>query len=542
MRQLIVPALLALCAGASQGAEVGITVSMATPGALEVRYDLPPGCARLDFSNAGIVPPAAAAMRADWRALDGCATLDAQGVVVQDASCRSVRFHVPASTANLDRVYPWALPFDQGMFSHTSAFAVNDSCGATSWQFAAPGGTVVVDGKAEAGKATRAAGTPNMHYAPVVFMQTVGGGRVHIDAAIAPETARFFQDTTGQLFRHYAAAYPGIAFAPPYTVAIAAQDANNYGGDVANRTTMRLTIPVSANKEQRDNVQRFLGHETSHLLQHELTRDTWNADANAIMEGGADFMSWAAAVRLGWIDRPAAAAKAGESINACLLELKGKNWQQVTDRQWGDVPYKCGMALHLMGLSGRAVPARPELVLRDYYAAIASGAQTDFAQALECGTSNTCKATWLPRALGSKEPFVDVMAAFGAQTGLLTSAPVWTPETVRLVGYERFAQLMAQDCGGEISFMQYANAVGIAKVKACKTLREGMIVKLAGDKNMFTELDGLRGMIASCQTSGKTRLGLKDGSAIELACARTMVDLPILYTVDGERLFARLGM
>ena len=90
--------------------------------------------------------------------------------------------------------------------------------------------------------------------------------------------------------------------------------------------------------------------------------------------------------------------------------------------------------------------------------------------------------------------------------------------------------------------MQYANAVGIAQVKACKTLREGMIVKLAEGKNLFTELDGLRAMIAACQNSGKTRLGLKDGTAIELACPRTMAGLPILYTVDGERLFARLGM
>lgn len=546
MMKSALPALLALCFGTSHAAttasQVTTSLTMVADQALEVRYDVPPGCTRLDFINSGIEPAAAATMRAGWKALDECATVDAKGVTLTGPACTSARLRVPASNESLDRVYPWAQPLEPGLFSHTSAFAVTPSCGPVQWRFAMPGGAVVVDGKVERERATRSATTSDIGYLAVVFLPNGADGRTHVDASMPADRRYFLADTTQALVRHFREAYPGIAYLPPFTVAIAAPDANNFGGDVAKRTTMRLMLPPLSNADVAADIHKFIAHENGHMLQRDVEHDRWRADRNTIMEGGADFISWNAASRLGWYTEARASSQAALMINGCLAQLGGKNWQQVSNREWGRIPYHCGMTLHLMGLAGRSTERRPERLLRDYYLAVSKGGATDFAQALECGALPGCTSRWIARALGPDLPFAAVVAEFAAETGLFTPATTWSEDQVRGVARGTFNQLMANDCKGALDVNHYQNAAGIATITTCATLRPGMVINSAGGKNLFTDIAGLRYVIDTCKAEGKVKLGVKNGTDIELACPATLGALPVLYNINNEKLFARLGL
>lgn len=118
---------------------VKATLSMASETALELQYDVPDGCTKLAFTNNGIGAASASAMRSGWKALEQCEQLDADAIKIT-GSCTHLRFQVPTDARDLDRVYPWAFPFKGGIYSYTSAFAVQSSCGAVRWQFNAPAG------------------------------------------------------------------------------------------------------------------------------------------------------------------------------------------------------------------------------------------------------------------------------------------------------------------------------------------------------------------------------------------------------------------
>lgn len=543
---MLAPGLLGLCSSLSHAQpatqQITATLSMTSGSALELRYDLPAACRGLTFLNSGITPSAAAAMRGDWNALDGCAEVDASGITLKNPACTSARFRIPVTTNDLDRVYPWAYPFENGIFSHTSAFAVAPSCGQVQWKFALPDGVIVVDGKVEPGQAERSHAQAGINYAPVVFLQQRSAGNLYIDARLPPETAAFIQRSMDDLYALYTTSLPGIAFRKPFTVAIRSDNPGSFRGDVANRGTMRLTVPAVPDEAQRRWLRPFIAHEISHVLQPQELKDVWQDDTDTIKEGGAEFMAWMASAQLGWRDRAALAGTVEQALNGCLLETGGKNWQQVANRKWGQTPYRCGMSLHLLGLGDRAAAQPAALMLRDYYQGAEGGKRTNFAAALECGNVAGCTPKWLPRAMGPDESFAKVLAEFGVATKLFKPAVAWNPDQVVAVARATMRTLMAADCKGQISFYQTADSVKIAPVQSCANLREGMIVTRAEGLPMFTDRGALLAIVKACRGNGKVSLGLQDGARVELACDKNMADLPTMYSVDIERLLPRLGI
>ena len=135
----------ALAAPASPAAEVDVSIRLAQPDALEVRYQLPPGCDSLPFAENGVD-------RSGWQPAGQCGKVEGGALARTDSACGALTFRVPAAATF--RGYPAAYPMGvgEGIYLHTSLYALAASCGQVRYRFEAPG-TVVTGARADAGRA-----------------------------------------------------------------------------------------------------------------------------------------------------------------------------------------------------------------------------------------------------------------------------------------------------------------------------------------------------------------------------------------------------
>lgn len=547
MRTLVAFTLLAALAGATCAEDkvpgVIISMSMLSAEALEVSYQVPAGCTRLDFANVGIRTQAAVAMRQDWTPLDSCAKLDGDAVRI-NPSCSAVRLRVPAVERKLDRVFPWALPINSGIYSHTSAFAITDTCGASHWHFSSPAGAIVVDGVPGGERSVRVAGQGQSDYMPVVFLQQpLGAGpdrTLHVDPRISMPARTFLQETLSAINAGYTRELPLLDFPQPFVLAAVNSGDAPWHGDVAGRNTMRLMFPASLTKVEEGQMRFFLAHEIAHLLQPLRMEDRWNSESTMIKEGGAEFLAWQTNARHGWMDQDALARKLDGAINACLMAADDQSWKAMPQRGWGKIPYDCGLAFHVIGLGDSASRLPAALLLRNYYRDAGRRHVTDFAHALECGDSMRCQPKWLARVLGSDEPLAAIIAQFSAASGLLKPAGIWSREQIEPATRLALSKLMASDCHGEVSFYTNPDSVKIAPVRSCASLREGMEVIAAEGLPLFTDRAAGAALITACKTSGNTTLTLRGGLPLVLACDKSIGTEPVLYAVNLPLLLKRL--
>ena len=536
-------ALLLACAPvlAHAGATVKATVTMRDPAAVEVSFAIPPACTALEFIKEDRPPGALAALREDGRAADDCTALEGGRIVRRQAACTTLRLRVPATTRNVDRIYPWASPIEKGLFVHTDTYAVKDTCGAVDWTFEAPGGTVVVDGVMAGERGTHAAG-PVADYMPVLLIQeplrAMQGRRVHADARFTPQTLQLLDATVTGAARQLAQDLPGIPFTVPFTVA-SPSTPQDWRGDVANRTVMRLTFPSEPGPVQEAILHHFVPHEMSHLLQPSGWNDAWPGDEATIKEGGAEFLRVAATTQIGWLDRAAFKGELEDAVNSCVVAADAKPWKDMHNRGWGPNPYKCGLAFYAIGLSAAGTDS-PLLRLRDYNRKAKQGERTDFARDLECGDARECSPRWLSRVAGNE--WLDaVLLDYARQPGaLLRVVDTWSPAQARLLTRQHVGQLMATDCGGATSFYSEESSVRIGAGPACGVLRPDMVVVRAEGLPLFEGVGAVKASIEACHARGKTVLGLRDGASVTLPCDAA-VHLPFhVYAVDEARALALL--
>lgn len=514
---------------------------MRDPSALEISYRMPPSCTALHFRNDGIRPEVAAGLRSDWRAADDCTEFDGKEIRRKHPSCGAVRLHVPATSRSVDRVYPWAYPVERGLYVHTASYALAGACGAVDWHFAVPGGTVVVDGKVTAGSGARSAAEGGGDEMPVVLIQqrfrSGAAPRIHASSEFTAPTLALLDTTTSRLESELKKALPGLAFSMPFIVA-SPSEPGNYWGDVARRTVMRLSFPVKPGPEQEQLLHSFVAHEMAHLTQPSGWNDSWQEDSATVGEGGAEFLRVVTAARLGWIDRAGLQAELAQAVNGCLLAAEGKPWKTVRNRNWGKMPYQCGLSFYMIGLDARADTATPLLRLRDYYARAKRGERTDFVRAIECGAAAGCEPRWLPRLAGD-ETLDSVLLDYARQPGsLLRAAADWGPELASPIAFHHIGMLMRADCKGSISMYHETAAARIADGPACGTLRPGMVIVSAEGLPLFGKSAAVKASVLACRERGKTMLGLRDGGSVDVACDAS-VNLPAqLYSVDGDKALA----
>jgi len=544
MSKLIALSLLFLSAHAASAHEgVTATLTLAAPDTLTIEYDLPGSCKALPFVNAGIRDDAAAAMRANWKASDACGTLDSRAVRRADASCKALRFSVPASTEKLDRVYQWAYPIGGGVYSHTSAFAVDTSCGPVSWRFKAPGGTVIFDG-APLSDSTAQSG--DINYKPVIFLgAALAGGaatRSYVDPRLSGATSALVSDAVIRSFALYSASLPGVETTRGFVAISVSPNARSWGGDVAAQSTIHLTVPAVLPAPMETDVRGFVAHEVGHMYQPREWHDAWSADRDMLSEGGADFLMWMAQSELGWANSIDLKLRLEKAINGCMIAAAGRSWKSIKERGWGRAPYDCGFTFHVLGLAARSTNAPVWLVMRDYYQAARKGATTDFSTALECAGKAGCNARWLNRIAGD-EPVAAVLSAYAGTGSFLKIADGSAPGMIEPVMRNLIGRLMAIDCNGQVSLYDNPGRTLIGPVNSCKSLRQNMEIVAAEGQPLFAGPAATRAVFGACASKGAAKFSLKDGTELELACDSARVGaMPALFEVDMVVLRKRLGM
>ncbi|MES2320348.1 MAG: hypothetical protein V4631_22950 [Pseudomonadota bacterium] len=542
MPKLFVVLLLSLATLAS-AAESGVTatVSLAGPDTLNIRYELPDNCQVLPFINKGIRDEAAAGIRSDWKASDACGAVDGHAVRRTAAACKALAFSVPATTRGYDRVYPWAFPMGGAVYSHTGAFAVDGSCGPVSWKIVAPGGTVVLNGEQFSENAALSPYRDNATYMPVVFLnRPISSSRSYIDPRLPAATAEFVADAIRRAFAQYPEIVPGLHAAYGFVV-VTPSPHQGWRGDAGNGTTLRLMVPATIAPEMELTMRAFIAHEVAHFFQPLVWRDAWSGEQNMLAEGGAELLHLMALERLKWADRGALKLILEGAVNKCVLAMDNLSWSENKDRGWGKVPYHCGLTFHALGLASRSTATPAATLMRDYYLAGRKGEVTDFAAALECGGKTGCRARWLNRIAG-KEPVAAVLSAYATSGGFLKPASGVAPAMVEPVMRKLMARLMGIDCGGSVSIHQDPGAARIGQVKACKVLREGMVIVTVQGQPLFAGDAGIEALLAACHGKGLVTLGLKEGAPLELSCSATAIGtVPEMFEVDMDVVRTLLG-
>lgn len=530
--------LLTLAAGTAAAQNVTATLSVIDDNALELRYDVPPSCQSLDFVNDGIRPQVAAGIRADWQPVDDCARVDGQHVQRGAASCASLRLRIPATTRDVDRIYPWAYPIGGGFFAHTSVYAVTPSCGPVDWKFIAPG-TVVVNGVIMGAQASVPATQALIDDSPVMLLATQSKAPVHMGPGFTQQDQRLLDDALRGASGYLQKALPGLSLPSPYVVATVSPNAYNWRGDAANRTTIRLSFPSSPNEEMKSNIRSLIAHETSHLTQPLEWKDAWDDDITMFKEGGAEFLRWSVSAAMGWRDKAALRSDLESAFSDCIIATNGKSWKRTINRKWGRTPYACGLAFHVIGLAGRGGARPAALALRDYYRDAAEKKSANFGQ-LECRAGETCGTRWLSR-LGSDEPVANIFADYAKSPGaLIRPASTWNPALSASVASLMMHQLMRADCNGGVSFYNVENGFKVADGPTCKALRLDMIVTGVEGHPFSASQLASQAAKAACASRRQANLDLQGGATVSIAC--DAIEVPAeLYNVDVDAALKNLA-
>ncbi|WP_296948128.1 hypothetical protein [uncultured Massilia sp.] len=541
-------------------APVQATLVMHGVDAIDVSYRLPPACKALAFVNDGLRAQAAVHVRSDWTPLDDCTTIDFQSIRPARAACTTLRLRVPATARARDtRVYgqvePWAQPVGDGLYAHTSAYAVQ-GCGKVDWRFEAPGGTVMVDGAtapdALARRADDAGANVHAHALAEAHPGRAGLAALllatpyradappfHADDRVPAATRALLADTFAAALGGLRALLPALAPAPAYALALP-DDSPALRADVANGTVLRLLVPVHEPHALPARARALLAHEVAHLAQPRGWPAPSGEDAGALREGGAEFLRLALALRLGWIDAAAARDELEAAVNGCAAAAGARPWRAIDGRGHGALSRQCGLALHALALD-RAARAPALERLQALYRAPAAGIDAA-ARALECGADGACTPTLAARLRGAT-PLRTLLEDEARRPGaLLGAAPAWGPALSATMAVRHLELLVRTDCHGRAGVFPDPAAPRLGPGLRCGVLRDGMVPETAEGLPLFAGHAAVAASARACRTRGSTVLGLRGGAAVVVPCGRTRgLDVRV-FGVDPARVGALLGV
>ncbi|MBV8657697.1 MAG: hypothetical protein JO142_07740 [Burkholderiales bacterium] len=535
---------LNLCAAAAaQDSRVLVHLQLDKPDVLTVSYRLPPSCRDLAFINDGIRPASADELRRDWQPADDCARVDGQGLHLTKDACSTARFLVPVQFRFIDRVYPWAQPIGGGVYAHTQSYAVKPDCGPVDWRFSTLHGTLVINGKRSESDTRLTADTPDIESMPVLlFDHQEDGGKplIHIDPALPNVMATAVMRSAGDVEQLYSDKMQA-SHLPTHSMVVArAPHGMGWWGDAANRTTLRLMVQADASPGNIDLLKGFIAHELAHFLQPRDIANVGRENQALILEGGAEYLRWYAQASLGWKTAADSALDLQRAFNACALATQQHSWADTPNRGWGKIPYDCGLAFHAIALADRQTSEAPISLLDNYYHQGRGGTATDFATALECGSYTPCTPRWLPRLLNGKELVTAIFDDFARHTGLLLQSDVPDPATAESLARSVFANLMKQDCQGEVSTWADPGVVRIGSVKHCKALREGMRIDQVDGLALISDPNALSLIEKHCTDQGNVTVALQGGGSVALACSSNAVPHLHFYSAVQDALIAAL--
>ena len=536
MRQPVLAICLALFSSYAASADDGVTVTvrLAAPDALEVRYALPASCKQLSFLKTG---PGAQKIRSRWQAQDGDAAAGGDALI-RNTSGPALRFKVPATSDKVSG-YPGSFPVGAALYAHMSNYAVGAECGPVAYRFAAAG--IETAGAAFVGEVASTADAPALLFATPPADGS--GGLDYFDpslSAAAVAQIRHVADGTARFLR---ARMPKAVFKRPIVAAALASEPGgpNIGGSAGEILLLTLfNWSATPAPEQQRLMNKLVAHEMSHPFQMRDAVDVY-ADARLMHEGGAEFLRWSVSLRQGWLTPQQAGAELDDALAACMLVTGERNWREMPARviAANRLEYSCGLPAYVYALAARQGKGNPYARIDDFYARLRSGAKPDFAQAMEC-VSAGCKARVLPALLDGQGPMHVQWAAMFKETGLATPRAPSQSQTDSMMT-QAIIELVKDDCGGESSITPTPGSALLDTLKACKTLRADVEVQRVEGLPLYGGAQALPAMVAACAARKEVELGLKDGATLLMQCRKPYRITQRFYAANMEKIAQSLA-
>jgi hypothetical protein len=504
-----------------------------------VQYALPPSCSQLLFDKTG---SNAAKIRAQWVAQDDCFSADGERLSNRHPECNLARFTISASTDKISG-YPAAYPMADSVYLHTSNYHVDDSCGAVSYQFEAP--YLALEGKQE--QAIAKIITKGDYTFPVLLstsaLKTNANVISYIDTSLSKTTVNRINEVSEQTIAYLKHAMPKTQFAMPIIVAANIKAAGSSGVDGDAGNVLRLGLlnwPDSMSEQDNRLLTMFVSHEFSHRFQLRDAVDIY-PQARLIHEGGAEFLRWLTAVRLGWMTPQVAAADLDKALGQCFLQMGDAIWGSLSKAYIGNhhLEYRCGLPLYVYGLAARQNKRNALANFEDFYQRVKSGSNPDFDDAIECGDNLDCHPKWLQQLLGTHKSMQAVWREMLHSTGLAKVVAANQAQKDLMVK-QAFSQLMIDDCGSS-SYFEASDGLIVDAVKTCKTLSADMKVTGIEGHKLFGNKHVLPTLVHSCQSNAQVTLNLADGVDLKLACKTPFKAIKQFYAVDIEKVLRSLN-
>lgn len=528
---------LALAMSGAAAENVRITVSLATPDALEVSYELPADCAQLPFLKTG---RGAAEIRSHWQADDDCGRADGEALSRNAKACNALTFRVPA-TSNKVTGYPGSFPTGEGIYAHMSNYAVSEACGAVSYRFAAPGS--ILTGLARHEDTAPA----NADAAAMLFPARLPKGGTSLDyydPALPPATVALMRDRAERTAAWLHKRMPATPVRRPIIAAAMAKEPGdpNIGGNAGDLVHLALfNWPTELSPELARKATFLVAHEVSHGFQMRDAVDEY-ADARLIHEGAAEFLRWMVSLDQGWLTPQEAAAELDNALATCLLVTDDRRWRDLTPPEIGGhrLEYECGLPAYVYAMAARQGKKEPVARIEDFYRQLRKGAKPDFAQTMECG-GQACKPKVLPSVLDGAAPMREQWASVFADTGLAHPIAPTQRQTDEMM-YRALTKLVQEDCQGKRSITPKSSSALLDTLPACATLRKDVEVLQVEGLPLFGGTQALPAMSQACAARHEVVLGLKDGTTLAMPCRTPYNASTRMYAADFGKIMRALGL
>ena len=537
MQRICLWAGLALAMSSAAAENVRVTVSLSTPEALEVSYELPEDCPQLPFLKNG---GGAAEIRSRWQPIDDCGQAGGATLSRNAKRCKTLTFRVPATT-NKVTGYPGSFPTGEGIYTHMSNYAVGESCGAVSYRFTAPGSILT-------GLARHEATAPaNADAAAMLFpvrLPKAGSRLDYYDPALPTETVALMRDRADRTAAWLHKRMPGTPVRRPIIAATMAKEPGgpNIGGNAGDLVHLAMiNWPAELSPELSRKATLLVAHEVSHGFQMRDAVDVYR-DSRLIHEGGGEFLRWMVSLHQGWLTPQDAADELDSALAACLLASDGRSWHDLTPAEIGGnrLEYACGLPAYVYAMAARQGKGDAVARIDDFYRQLRKSVTPDFAQAMECG-SQACKPKVLPALLDGAGPMRDQWAAVLDETGLARPVAPTQRQTDEMM-YRALTKLMREDCQGKRSMTPTRSSVLLDALPACATLRQDVEVVQVEGLPLFGGMQALPAMSEACAARHEVVLGLKDGATLAMPC-RTPYDTSTrMYAADIGKIMRALGV
>jgi hypothetical protein len=533
-------ACLSVAPIAARAADVTVQIRLASPDALELTFELPPACRQLQFLNRS---DAYRKIRASWQPLDACASADGNALTRLDPACRQLRFRVPVSA---DKVtgYPGAFPVGEGVYVHTSKYALADTCGAVGYRFQAAGS---VGADAAFHHAQWLVDAPAGASMPALLLPMdvpdAPGTPAYFDPRLSAQAVAQIRQVADDTVAFYRRELPDAPFKMPILAATLAQQPGgpNIGADAGD--VLRLAFfnwPQQPGPEERRSMTFLVAHEFSHRFQLRDAVDGY-PDARLIHEGGAEFLRWMVSIDKGWLSHAQAAAELDDALASCMMDVGPQAWRDLSARTIASTmaDYHCGLAVYVYGLAARQGGGSALARFGEFYRQLRLGGTPDFANTLECGADAHCQAHWLPALLGSSamQPAWTELIS-GNRLGRL--APPTQPQRDAMMR-RALEQLVRGDCAGASSTTPTRDSMLVDGLKQCATLQRDLVVTQVEGVAVWGTPSALPAMGAACASRGAVRLGTRDGQSVTVACRQPYQASTQFFAADIERILAALA-